>query len=340
MRVVIVGGGMAGLVLARGLLARGVEPAVLERHGPEVTIPGPIMLPFQAYDALNDVGVLDAIRARGRDIPPYRDGLPVAIGVGRQELIDLLREGVTMSWRHEVRDLVRTGDRVSGLRVATPDGERTIDSDLVVGADGAHSAVRQLAGIAAEVRTCDTASLGFRSTRPLAEPFHLEFLSDGRQIMVMGWSGGTAGSWQIDRMPGGADEARAPGLDAFRSRFAALLPQAADALAELTDVGELSYREATEVQCERWWAPGVTLIGEALHAMNPEAGIGSGLGMGDALALAVAVAAHRDDPDAACADYERWRRPAIAPYLAVGSRGVRVETGRPRRPEEDWPPRD
>jgi 2-polyprenyl-6-methoxyphenol hydroxylase-like FAD-dependent oxidoreductase len=339
MRVVIVGGGMAGLVLARGLIARGVEPLVLERQGPGAKIPGPIMLPFQAYDALSDIGVLDEIRAAGRDIPPHRDGLPVAIGVGRQEVIELLRAGVDVQWRHEVSDLVRTGDRVTGLRVDTPDGERVIDSDLVVGADGAHSGVRELAGIPARLRVCDTASLGFRSPRPLPEPFHLEFLSDGRQIMVMGWSGGTAGSWQIDRMPGGADEARAPGLDAFREHFAALLPQAADALADLRDAGELTYREATEVECERWWVPGVTLIGEALHAMNPEAGIGSGLGMGDALALAIAVAANRDDPDAACGDYERWRRPAIAPYLAVGSRGVRVETGRPRRPEEDWPPR-
>ena len=157
--------------------------------------------------------------------------------------------------------------------------------------------------------------------------------------MVLGWPGGTAGSWQIDRMEGGAEEARAPGLDAFRERFAALLPPAADALADLRSADELIYREAWEVRCERWWLPGLTLIGEALHAMNPEAGIGAGLGMGDALALAVAIARSPGDADEACRDYERWRGPALAPYLAVGSAGVRVHTGRPRRAEEDWPPR-
>lgn len=339
MRVVIAGGGMAGLVLARGLARRGVVPVVLERSGPEATIPGPIMLPFQAFDALDDVGVLDAVRAEGRDIPPYRDGLPVAIGVGRQFLVEALRAGVDVSWSHEVRDLLRDGDRVVGVHVGTPEGARTIEADLVVGADGARSHVRSLAGIAATVTACDTASLSFRSPRPLPEPFHLEFLSDGRQIMVMGWAGGTAGSWQIPRLPGGADEARAPGLEAFRRRFAALLPQAADALADLEHADQLQYREAVEVRCERWWVPGVTLIGEALHAMNPEAGIGAGLGMGDALALAVAVAGAGGDPDAACRTYETWRGPALAPYLAVGSRGVRVDTGRPARPEEIWPPR-
>lgn len=339
MRVVIVGGGMAGLVAARGLLARGVVPTVLERSGPDVTIPGPIMLPFQAYDALADIGVLERLRAAGRDVPPHRDGLPVAVAVGRQTVIDVLREGVDIAWEHEVRDLIRGGDgRVVGVRVGAPDGERTLDSDLVVGADGAHSGVRTLAGIPCTVRRCDTASVSFRSPRPLEESFHLEFLSDGRQIMVLGWPGGTVGSWQIPRLEGGAAAARAPGLDEFRRRFTTLLPQAADALSDLESADELLYREATEVQCERWWLPGVTLIGEALHAMNPEAGIGSGLGMGDALALAIAVARNGDDPDAACGDYERWRRPAVAPYLAVGSAGVRVDTGRPHRPEEDWPP--
>ena len=73
-----------------------------------------------------------------------------------------------------------------------------------------------------------------------------------------------------------------------------LLPQGADVLAPLTD-DDLSYREVTEVRCEEWWRPGVALIGEALHAMNPEVGIGSGLGMGDAQALAIAVAQNPDD---------------------------------------------
>jgi 2-polyprenyl-6-methoxyphenol hydroxylase-like FAD-dependent oxidoreductase len=340
MRIVIVGGGMAGLVLARALARRGAPATVLERAGADRIIPGPIMLPFQAYDALADVGVLDEIRAAGRDIPPHRDGLPVAIAVGRQVLIDALRAGVDVRNRREVVDLERRQDgRVVGVRARGPEGQEAIGAELVVAADGARSPVRAMAGIACEVRACDTAALAFRSPRPLEEPFHLEFLSDGRQIMVLGWPGGTAGSWQIDRMEGGWQQATAPGLDAFRERFSALLPPAAPALSDLSSRDDLIYREATEVACAQWRSPGVVLVGEALHAMNPEAGIGAGLGMGDALALAVAVAANPDDADAACRTYEAWRRPAIAPYLAVGSRGVRVDTGRARRPEEDWPPR-
>lgn len=338
MRVVIVGGGMAGLVLARGLMARGVAPLVLERSPAGTTIEGPIMLPFQAFDPLEDVGLLTPIRAIGRDVPPFRNGEPVAIGVGRQPVLEMVREGVEVAWDSEVVELLHDGDRVVGCVVRGPDGAtREVASDLLVGADGARSGVRGLAGIAADVRPSQTAALSWRTPREPAEPFDIRFLADGRQLTMLGWPGGAAGGWQIPRPEGGAAEAMAPGLAAFTEAFVRLMPSAAGPLEALGPEG-WRYREATEVVCDTWWVPGVALVGEALHAMDPEAGIGSGLGMGDAQALAIALARSPDDPDAACRDWEHWRRPALAPYLALGSAGVRVVRGGPAPPEERWPP--
>ena len=91
------------------------------------------------------------------------------------------------------------------------------------------------------------------------------------------------------------------------------------------------------MRCETWWTPGVALIGEAAHAIDPEAGVGAGLGFGDALALAVAVAGAAD-ADAACRDYEFWRRPVVAPYEAIGAAGARMVRGGERPDEERWPP--
>jgi 2-polyprenyl-6-methoxyphenol hydroxylase-like FAD-dependent oxidoreductase len=337
MRILISGGGMAGLVLARGIQQRGGDVAIIERAAPDRRIPGPIMLPFQAYDALEEIGVLARIRAAGIDVPPLRDGWPVSISVARQTVVEVLREGLEILWEHELVDLLKDGDRVVGARLRTPDGERDHPADLVVGADGTGSRVRELAGIPADLRVADTAFVSFRSPVHAPEPFSIAFLSDGRQVTLLDWAEGSAGGWQIDRLPGGAEEALAPGIDAFREAYLRLLPQAAGVLAPLTD-DDLLYREVTEVRCEEWWRPGVALVGEALHAMNPEVGIGSGLGMGDAQALAVAIAQNPDDPDAACRSYEHWRRPAIAPYLAVGGTASKVyATGRP--PEhERWPP--
>ena len=338
MRVLIVGGGMAGLVLARGIAHRGGDAAIIERASAERRIPGPIMLPFQAYDALDELGVLAPVRAKGIDIPPHRNGQPVAISVARQTVIETLREGVQILWEHELVDLLWDGDRVVGARLRTPQGERDEPADLVVGADGTGSRVRELAGIPAETRVADTAFVSFRSPEHAPEPFSIAFLSDGRQVTLLDWSGGSAGGWQIERPEGGADVALAPGLDAYRAAVVRLLPQAEAPLAALTSDDQLFYREITEVRCEEWWRPDVALVGEALHAMNPEVGIGSGLGMGDAQALAIALAADPDDPDAACRAWEHWRRPAVAPYLAVGGTASKVyATGR-KPDEERWPP--
>lgn len=310
---------MAGLVLARGLVGRGMRPLLLERAPRGTRIEGPI-------------------RAAGRDIPPLRNGSPVAIAVGREQVVRILREGVDVRRGQEVVDLTRDGGRVTGVRVRGPEGTRDVGADLVVAADGSGSRVRELAGVRAKTRLSDTAFLSFRSPAPAAEPFRIAFLSDGRQVTLLGWPGGSAGSWQIDRVPGGAEAAPAPGLDAFRRGFARLLPAAAEPLTAPTSIDQVRYREVVEVRCETWWAPGVALVGEALHAMNPEVGIGSGPGMGDAQAPAVAIGRNPGDPDAACRDYEHWRRPAVAPYLAVGAQASKFVTGGEPRPDERWPP--
>ena len=331
MRVVIVGGGMAGAVLAGALRRRGLEPVVLERGPATATIPGPIMLPYQAYDALADLGLLEEVRAAGRPIAPQADGTPVAIAVARQALIDALRRDVPIRFDTTVTGLLRDGDRIAG--VETDGGP--IAADLVVGADGSRSPVREMAGIAAEVRPAPGAGLSFRSPVQLEVPFAMAYQSDGRQVGVLSWPGGSAGWWQIDRI--GREAALAPGVEAYRRAFGRLLPAAAPALEGVTSVDQLVYREVIEVRCETWWAPGVALIGEAAHAIDPEAGVGAGLGFGDALALAVAIAG-ASDPDAACRDYEFWRRPVVAPYEAIGAAGARIARGGEKPDEERWPP--
>jgi 2-polyprenyl-6-methoxyphenol hydroxylase-like FAD-dependent oxidoreductase len=339
MRVVIVGGGMAGLLLATALIRRGTTPVVLERMPAGITIPGPIMLPYQAFDPLTDVGVFGEVRAAGRDIAPQRDGTPVAIAVGRQLIIDALSRGVEVHRQHEVIELLREGGRVRGVRVRHPGGERDIEADLVVGADGTFSPVRTMAGIAADLRPAPGAGLSFRSPVLLEIPFAMAYQSDGRQVGVIGWPGGSAGWWHIDRI--GEAAAKAPGVEAYRRAFGNLLPEARPALEGVTSPDQLIYREVTEVRCATWWTPGVALIGEAAHATDPESGVGSGLGFGDALALAVAIAGAAD-ADTACRDYEFWRRPAVAPYEAIGGAGARMVPpggGTGERPEaERWPP--
>ena len=341
MRIVVVGGGMAGLVLARALMRRGIAPVVLERGEGGGTAEGAIMLPFQAYEALEDLGLYGTVRGAGRDVAVGEDGRPVSIALARQILLDLIGEGVDVRNDQEVLDLLRDGDRVVGVRVRTQAGEEDVPADLVVGADGTMSRVRELAGIPHVTRPSEGGGLSYRS--PVVTPFSfvMAYQSDGRQVGVMSWPQGSAGWWQIDRI--GREAALAPGLEAFKRSFLRLMPAAEASLEGVTSMDQVHYREVTEVLAERWWNPGVVVIGEAAHAMDPESGVGAGLGFGDALQLARSIEVHPEDPDQACAHYERWRRPVVDPYVQIGAQGARIPQmppDMPRPPWEYWPPRD
>jgi 2-polyprenyl-6-methoxyphenol hydroxylase-like FAD-dependent oxidoreductase len=334
--VAIVGAGVVGLCLARSVRRRGVEPLVLERAPAGAHRPRPFMAPYHGFDALADAGVLDAVRAVAWEIAPRADGTPVALAVSFVRVSEILADGVPVAHEHEVTGLLREGERVVGVRVRDAAGaERDEPADLVVACDGVRSPTREMAGIEAEISLAEGAHLSFMTPAVIDRAFALHYQADGRQVGLLGWPDGSAGWWDIDRC--GREAALAPGLDAFRAAFARLLPEAAPALEALTSVEQLVYREVEEARCERWWVPGLVVIGDAAHAVGPEAGLGAGLGLGDALALAVAVE-RNSDPDAACADYELWRRPAVRPYEEIGATGARIARGGVKPPEERWPP--
>lgn len=340
MRTVIVGGGMVGLALARLLRSYGEEPVVLERMPAGAYQKRPFLLGFQGFPTLDELGLLGRVRAAGRDVATGSDGMPVAVCVEVGKLIAAIGEGVPVEHERSVTALLRDGDgRVAGVVAEGPGGPEDLPADLVVACDGVRSPVRAMAGLEAEVSALADATLTWMS--PVVMPdrsFGMRYLSDGGQMGLMGWPEGSAGWRTIDRV--GREAATAPGVDAFRASFAALMPEAAEALAGVTSTDQLLYQEPAVLRAARWWAPGVVLIGDAAHFFGPETGVGAGLGLGDAHALARAIAGNRDDPDAACSLYETWRAPVIRPYEAADPASGRMSVPNVERPpEERWPPR-
>jgi 2-polyprenyl-6-methoxyphenol hydroxylase-like FAD-dependent oxidoreductase len=336
MRIVIVGGGVVGLTLWRILDGRGIEATVLDRAAPGAAIPRPFLLPYHGFEGLRAAGVFDAVHAIAWEVAPEAPQGTIALTATFTRVNEILAEGVPVRYGTEVTGLLRDGDRVTGVHVTGPGGDEDLAADLVVACDGLRSPVRTMVGIEPESRLADGAHLSWISPVVIDRSFAMHYQADGRQVGLIGWPEGSAGWWDIERC--GEAAMKAPGLERFKEAFAALLPPAAPALEGLTSVDDLVYRELTILRCEEWWRPGVVIIGDAAHFLGPEAGIGAGLGLGDAHALAEAITANRDDPDAACADYERWRGPAVRPYEAIGAEGARIVRGGEKPAGEIWPP--
>lgn len=327
---------MTGLSLARLLRGRGIDPVVVERAPAGHWAPRPFILPFHGFAALRAAGAWEAILDAGWQVAPRPGSDPVGITIAYVTALQIVAEGIPVRYDTHVTELVRDGDRVVGVRTLSPEGDGELATDLVVACDGIRSAVRDMAGIDAELTLADSGHISFLSDRVIEHPFAMHYMGNGQQVGLIGWPEGSAGWWDIDRV--GRAAAIAPGIPAFRTAFARLLPVAAGALEGLESTDQLIYREITTVRCARWWVPGLIVIGDAAHFLGPEAGLGSGLGLADALALADAIREHPADVDAACRHYDHWHGPWVRPYEITGLAGVRIGDG-DRAAEEIWPPR-
>jgi 2-polyprenyl-6-methoxyphenol hydroxylase-like FAD-dependent oxidoreductase len=339
MRIIISGGGMVGMTMAHLLRRRGFEPIVLERMPAGHYIPRGYMLGFQGYEPLEEVGVYQEVRDAGRPIAPRPDQPPVAVAVRFGALIEALQKDLPIHNEHTVKELVKDDiDRVVGVVAESPDGDVTMEADLVIACDGTRSPVREMAGFEADIDVLPEAALAFMSPKPADTSFAMDYMSDGGHIGLLSWHEGSAGWRSCARV--GEEAALAPGLDAVKEMWARLLPASKSALEGVTSMDQVRYSEPALLRCPEWWKPGVVIIGDAAHFFGPETGVSSGIGLGDAHALAEALSQNRDDPDAACHLYEMWRMPAVRPYEAndPGRQRILVADSVQAKPEERWPP--
>ena len=160
-RILIVGGGIAGLSVATALHRQGLTPELVERSTTWPAVGAGINLPANGVRVLRALGVGEAVERTATVIRRWgffdqqgallcetdlgelwRDVGP-CLGITRVRLQEALLAGAAVSHRLGVTltALTQDDDRV---RVSFSDGTSG-DYDLVVGADGIHSTVRKLA---------------------------------------------------------------------------------------------------------------------------------------------------------------------------------------------------
>ena len=339
MRVVISGGGMVGMVLARLLRMRGFEPVIFERMPEKAYVARGYMLGYHGYGPLEEVGVMDELRPLGWEIAPRPDQPPVAVCLEVGKLLHALARDLPVEYEHTVTELIHDpSGRVVGVMAEGPDGVKTFEADLVVACDGMHSPTREMAGLESKLEPLPEASLNFMTKEPGGVSFAMRYLSDGGHIGCLGWPEGSAGWRSMEKV--GAEAAVAPGVEAIKEMWGKLLPEAEKALSGLTSIDQVRYSEPALLTCPEWWKPGFLLIGDSAHFFGPETGASSGIGMGDAHALAEAIRQHPRDSDAACQSFITWRSPVVRPYEAMdpGRQRIMVAGQTQARPEERWPP--
>jgi 2-polyprenyl-6-methoxyphenol hydroxylase-like FAD-dependent oxidoreductase len=348
MNILIAGGGIGGLTAALALHQRGHAVTVLEAvREPRPLGVGINLLPH-AVGVLEGLGLLPALRAmavetsalvfankHGQTI--HRDARGVYGGYSHPQFSVHRGELQMLLWREaRARLTVLSGQRVVGVRdghvalIETTDGPREQAADLIVGADGIHSALRKRLA-PDEGAPCWRGVMMWRGTT-WAPPF-----LDGRTMVQAGHSQAKFVvyplsapradrlqliNWIADRRvrepvpgltaPDRADWSRPGQLDD-------LLPTFGTWHFDWLDVPDLITRAEQMLEwpmvdrdpLPRWRLGPTTLLGDAAHPMYPIGSNGATQAIMDAQALADALTRHTE-LDAALAAYENERRPLCA----------------------------
>jgi 2-polyprenyl-6-methoxyphenol hydroxylase-like FAD-dependent oxidoreductase len=187
--------------------------------------------------------------------------------------------------RAEATGLIEEAGRVTGVRGIAAGGPFETRADLVVAADGRSSVLREQAGLQVEDLGAPMDVLWFRLSRSSGDPEATMGRFDVGRIFVLLNRGA---HWQCGYVipKGSAEDVRGRGLDAFRASVAALMPFAADRVAEIRDWDDVKLLTVRVDRLRRWYRPGLLCIGDAAHAMSPVGGVGINLAIQDAVAAA------------------------------------------------------
>ena len=356
MKILIAGGGIGGLTAALALQARGHDVTVLEAvREPRPLGVGINLLPH-AVGVLASLGLLPALRdmavetsalvfANKHGQAIYRDPRGLAGGYSHPQFSIHRGELQMRLWREASAKLtVRGGQRVTGVRdgnvalIETPDGPRELAADLIVGADGIHSALRRRLA-PDEGAPCWRGVMMWRGTS-WARPF-----LDGRTMVQAGHSqakfvvypigapradGLQLINWIADRRvrepvpgltaPDRADWSRPGQLDDLLPTFGHWHFDWLDVPGLITRAEQmLEWPMVDRDPLPRWRLGPTTLLGDAAHPMYPIGSNGATQAIMDAQALAEALSAHAD-LDTALAAYEDERRPLCARIVEMNRR--------------------
>jgi 2-polyprenyl-6-methoxyphenol hydroxylase-like FAD-dependent oxidoreductase len=310
----IAGGGPAGMMLGFLLARAGVEVVILEKY-PDFfrDFRGDTIHP-STLELMYELGLLDEfLRLPHQKI----ETLTGQIGDQRMMMADFTHlpthckfvalmpqwdflnflathgkryKAFDLRMQTEATGLLEEGGRVVGLRAKASGDELTIRADLIVGADGRHSTVREKAGLSCNDYGAPMDVLWFRLSRKTSDDSATFGHIEAGMMLVMLDRGDY---WQCAYVipKGGIEQVKAAGLEAFRRQVVWMSPFLADRIGELQSWDDIKLLSVTVDRLRQWWRPGLLCIGDCAHAMSPIGGVGINLAVQDAVAAANRLAA-------------------------------------------------
>ncbi len=310
----IVGGGPAGMMLGLLLARAGVDALVLEKHADFLRdFRGDTIHP-STLEVMHELGLLEEFLEL-----PHQEAREISAQVGDErvpvadfthlptrckfvalmpqwDFLDFLAAKAArypsfrLRMRAEAVGLVEEAGQVAGVEVMTAEGPIQIRADLVVGADGRRSVVRERAGLEVREFGAPMDVLWFRLSRRSDDPANLMGIFGSGRIFVLL---NRDSYWQCGYViaKGTIDAIRRQGIEAFRESVARIVPYVRDRVAELRSWDDVSLLTVRVDRLARWYRSGLLCIGDAAHAMSPVGGIGINLALQDAVATANLLAA-------------------------------------------------
>lgn len=322
LRILIAGGGIAGLTLAAALEQRGMTADVIERaqgYGGVGYVLGlwpsglNVLYSLGMREALLDIslpcGAYSAIDRRDRqmlsaDFSDMVRGYGDMFYMERAGLIDVLLRSVQrpVTFGKTITAIAERGD----CAVVTFSDDTQAEYDAVVGADGLRSSVRQLAFGDVPLTYHGITGWAFWTDVQIGNDTK-EFYANGR---FMGFYPSKERTCCFAAMAARRDtaddsETRRQRLEGV---FADFPEFARGALQSSTDAS-IWHDDFLDVRVKRWTGGRVALLGDAAHAVLPTAGVGASLAIESAYVLADELSRSGSESiSAALSRYEARRR--------------------------------
>ena len=350
-KALIIGAGIAGPVTALFLKRIGYEAAVYEGWSYSTGIGGGLQIAPNGMHVLAELGLASDIISGGEISESFefysrrgkrlaaigqnmqaRFGQP-AVNMRRAMLNEML---VGRAWSSSVevhfdKRLARIEDRADRPIVAHFTDGSSAEGDLLIGADGVHSAVRQHV-VPDGPRPFDTGLLGFGGFMPRAI---LENAGIGPHIeATFGRSGffgygycspdpNCGAMWWSTQPSDGRDAAtfRAMSQQELRQHIRSFHAGWHDPITQVIDASDtIMVTDTLDVATLPTWSRGRTvLIGDAAHATSPHAGQGASIALEDAMRLACLLQAG-EEFSITFEKFERERRPRAERVVALARR--------------------